>query len=765
MWRKGLSGLIATTTLLGSAGCGLLGNKNLPLPANPGGSGCLNNSKDLVTRYTRGQVDSPEWKAAFSCVNQSLDFFTTYVRGSTNGVYTPEDMYNLVKSFLITNHAVQPELLLGAFSLKSALFGGNDTAFTQDEINLLKSTLDRLQAITADLIPSLKVRQEANPTRAELLELVAAFKRAGDQLADLVNSLPTGMLSSEALGMLITQLTDSLDLPVIADLNTRVFLAKWILFNSRRDAIEPTDWPRIFKTTMTVGGIYLAAKTALGDDPDAIRQVGDRFMNDAEFRALAGALALELKALLSNTLALHNGVVPLPLLDHAVNAIPDAALQGLTRGTIKAALRPLVRKLLQSGSGLGIDSQAIDTAFTLLSETIADLGSLDAFYAKTGIDRESATPQQLSQALSTYAASLSDAAEKARFSVIRAKLLAYKPLFRKRSGSAGEVYAIRFAADTGYSRYQGVLELVIDRLGRHLLKTYAANPAYFVTDDLAAFFGDWAPILYGLKIVNATSPTFAGRRLQDLDLFTTASNGNLQGSIEEVVNYAMILISSGVMTGKMRTEITQACDAGLGEDVMGWTLVPANCFRSQFNQRLEYWIRDDFPRLHQYWSSLGPEERQKAMMWLEHGSRRNGYSDEALGSYDIGAMSVILYYTESLFNRFDVDRSEVLARNEVDSAYPVFKELIRKTAKAKGLDTSSDFLLQGIYTYIVHYQEMPLSPANLDNAKKLALWMAAYLLPSTDYHTDRYGVFNIVCQIANPENPNQAPPNATVCKP
>ncbi|NDG84487.1 MAG: hypothetical protein EBX52_05530 [Proteobacteria bacterium] len=757
--------MITATALLSSTGCGLLGNKNLPVPANPGATGCLNNSKDLVTRYTRGEVSSTEWKAAFSCVNQSLDFFTTYVRGSTNGIYTPDDMYNLVKSFLITNHSVQPELLLGAFSLKSALFGGDDTAFTQDEINLLKSTLDRLQAITADLIPALKVRQEANPTRAELMDMVAAFKRSGDQLADLVSGLPTGMLSSEALGMLITQLTDSLDLPVIADLNTKVFLAKWILFNSRRDAIETSDWPRIFKTTMTVGGIYLAAKTALGDDPDAVQHLGDRFMNDPEFRDLMWSLGLELKTLVNATLASHGGSVPLPLLDHAIDEIPDAALKGLTRSSVKAALRPFVRRLLQSETKTGVDQKVIDTVFNLLGETIADLRSLDAFYAKTGVDRESATPQQLSQALSSYAASLSDASEKARFAIIKTKLLAYRPLFRKRTESGAEVYAIRFAPDVGYSRFQNVLELVIDRIGRHLLTTYAANPAYFTADDLGAFFNDYSSILFGLKIVNTTTPNFAGKRLQDMDLFTNVSNGNLQGSIEEVVNYAMILISSGVMTKKMRAEITPACDSGLGEDVMGWTLLPANCFRTQYNQRLEYWIKDDFPRLYQYWSTLNADERQKAMTWLEHGARRNGYTDEALGSFDIGAMSVILYYTESLFNRFDVDRSEMLARNEVDSAYPVFRELLRKTAKAKGLDTSSDFLLQGIYTYIVHYQEMPLSPANLDNAKKLAIWMATYLLPSTDYHTDRYGVFNIVCQIANPENPNQAPPNATVCKP
>jgi hypothetical protein len=748
-----------------SSGCGLLGNKTLPTLPNSGATGCLNDSKNLVGRYVKGEVTETEWKSAFGCVNQSLNFFTDYVRGSSDGVYTREDMYNLVKGFLITNRAVQPELLMGAFSLKAALFGGDDQAFTKEEIDLLKSALDRLELITSDLIPYLKIRQETNPSNAELLNLVAAFNRAGDQMADFVNSLPTGSLSSEALESLISQLTESLDLPVITGLNDKVFLTKWLLFNTRRDAIEVKDWAHIFRSTLSLGGIFFAAKSALGDDPDALSHAGERFLNDPNFRELFWALTLELKTHAQAAIDSHQGMIPLPLFDHVVEAIPDASLKGLSRPSLKAALRPLLRKLLQSDTQQGLDSKAISTVYAILGEMVLDLKSLDAFYSKTGIDRDSVTPQQMNQALNSYLSSITDSSEKSRFSAIKTKILTYKPLFRKRTENGNEIYAIRFSPDTGYTRHQQVLVLAIDRIGRHLLKTYAANPNYFEATDLTAFFKDYADVLFGLKIVDATTPNFPTRRLQDMDLFTNESNGDLKGTLEELVNYAMILISSGVMTSKVRTEITQVCDAGLGQDSMGWTRIPANCFRTQFNQRLDYWVKEDFPRLYQYWSTLNSDERMKAMMWLEHGSRKNGYTDDSLGSYDLGAMSVILYYTESLFNRFDGDRSEILSKGEVDSAYPVFRELLRKTAKAKGLDTSSDFLLKGIYTYIIRYEEMPLTPANLDNAKKLALWMATYILPSTDYHTDRYGVFNIVCQIATPENPSQAPASSVVCKP
>jgi hypothetical protein len=753
-----------------NTGCGMLGNKNLPKPPSGGvgGTGCLNGSKDLVNRYVTGQVSADEWKSAFDCVNQSLDFFTSYVRGSTGAGYTPADMYNLVKGFLITNRSVSPDLLWGAFSLKSALFGGSDRELSKDEIELLKTSLDRLQKITADLIPHLAIRQKPNPTRGEILELVAAFNRAGEQMYDFVDTLPVGLLSDKALETIFDELTKSLELPIIENLNDKLFLTKWLMFNTRRDAIEVRDWARIFRFSIGIGGIVLGYKAAVGPapDPENPPSLSDRLMKDLNLRETLWALALEAKPHVDSMIAAHNGMAPLPLFDHVIEEVPEEMLKGIPRKTLKSTLRPLVRKLMASGSQGGVDQAAINTVYTLLGSWVQDLGYLDRFYEKTGISRESVTPAQMKQALDSYLANLPTARERTEFGEIRTKLLTYTPLFRKRLDPfKGEIYSIQYGPGVGYSHFQNFLVLSIDRVGRHLMKTYAANRGYLNEGDMISFFKDYNDLLAALKFIDPTTLNFAQKRLQDMDLFTEVSDGNQQGSIEELVHYAMLITSTYVIIEKMRTEITPVCDQGLGEDNMGWTWLPARCFRSQFNERLDYWIKDDFPRFHRYWLTLDSTQRQKAMTWLEHGSRRNGYTEADFGKYDINALGVILHYTESLFNRFDFNGNEALSRGEVDSAYPVFKGILKKTATEKGLNTSSDFLLKGIYTYIVRYQEMPLTPANAANIGKLAWWMASYMLPTTDYSSNRYGVFNIVCQIAKPENPSQAPANATVCAP
>jgi hypothetical protein len=760
---------ISAAALMMSTSCGMLGNKTLPKTGGSNGvgdSGCLNNSKNLVGRFLDGSISKSEWKGAFDCVNQSLGFFTDYVRGTSQDAYTPGDMYNLVKGFLITNRDVKPELLMGAFSLKSALFGGSSREFTKEEVELLKNSLERLQSITGELIPYLEIRQRANPTPAELLELVAAFKRAGDQLADFVNTLPVGALSSGALNALIRELTHSLDLPIINELGDKVFLAKWIMFNSRRDAIEDGDWPKIFRTSFGFGGIAIALKTALGTDPlSPSANVASRIMNESSFRDFLWELMVQARPFVDESLAAHNGMTPLPLFDHVIDALPDSFLNSLPKRSIKMALRPLLRKVLLSSTQGGVDQAVVDTVYNFVGDIVLDLRALDRFYEATGIDRESVNPQLMAQTLENYASSLSDPSEKARFRVIKSKLLTYRPQFRKRQGASGEVHTIQFGPGVGYSHYQNFMVLALERTARHILRAYAGNRNFLVDTEVTAFFKDFSDILFAMKIVDATVPNFGGKRLQDMDLFTDASDGNLQGSLVELVNYAMIIISSGDLTDRMRAEITPVCDQGLGTDIMGWTLVPAQCLRSQFHDRLEYWISADFPRLNAFWRTLNSDEKRKAMIWLEHGSRRNGYTEEEFGKFDIGALGVILYYTESLFNRFDFDTTETLSKAEVNSAYPVFKELLRKTASEKGLNTGNDFLLKGIYTYIVRYQEMPATPASVANIAKLAWWMATYSLPTTNYSADRYGVFNIVCQIAKPENPNQAPPNAEVCRP
>ena len=744
--------LVISTIAL--SGCGLLGEKNKPTEGSTvGGTGCLDNSKDLVGRYVSGEISQQEWKSAFDCINQSLGFFTDYVRGSNQDSYSQGDMHTLITRFLITNRPVQRELMLGAFNLKRALFGGNSNSFTKEQIELMKSSLSRLEGITSDLIPYLQTRTKSSSSYDDLLEMNAAFKRAGEQLGDFVKTLPVGDLSEEAVSILFEQLAQTLDLKLIDGLDRKLFLAKWMMFNTRKDAIERTDWPQFFRSALTLSGLVLSLKTSTTTKNFQNQSTMDRVLNDYQYREFVWKLVLETKPLIIESLTQHNGNTPFPIFDRLIDEIPDDILNGIPKREIKDMIRPLVRKLLMSKSQTGVDANVVNTIFTLLENIVQDLGMIDRFYESTGLDTLEVQDSVYKISLNQYENSL-NGPEKTRFTELKNTILTYKPMFFRDSNS------MMFQNGIGYSRIQSVIVVTLNRFLNHLHRTYGSGDGFFTEDDFRGILDEpaYKAILNSLTWVDATVPRFYAKRFQDIDIFTPISDGNSKATIPEIIHYAIMVMSAGNLTTKMRNEITPRCDQNLGQDLMGWTWIPVQCFRNEFYKNLSYWLTY-FPRVNAYWATLTPEQKAKAAIWLEHGSRRNGYgesdaSNDWVGKYDFGSTAAVLHYTESLFTRFDADSSEVLSKSELGKAYPVFKNLIYKKAKI----SNKDYVLKGIFTYIVKYRSMPALNSG-SGIGKLGWWLASYTMQN--YSADRLGVFNIVCQLATPENTRPNPNDPT----
>jgi len=748
--------LIGLTSTI--SGCGLLGSMNRPTAQSTvGATGCLDNSKDLLNRYSSGTMSTTEWKSAFDCIHQSLNFFTQYVHGSTPGSYSQNDMYSLISRFLITSHPVSPDLMRGAFNLKQSLFGGDAANFTTDQIALLETALNRLEGITSDLIPYLKVQQDPNVTYDELIEMITQFTVAGQQIGDYVATLPVNDMSSQALDVLITQLATTFGMNVMDGLNDKIFLAKWMMFNTRPDAIQTQDWPQFFRSGMTFAGIALAFKASENIQNPNGDPVMTRVMNDYHYREFIWNLVLQVKPSIEASLAAHGGNTPLPLFDHVIDQLPATVLNGLDPQIVKDALRPITRRLLMSQSQTGVDQRLVDTVFNLVGNIVQDLGSLDRLYEKADLNTLEVLPAQMQAAINQYASGLSGD-DLARFTAVKNIILTYKPLFYKDTNS------ILYEDGHGYTRFQNVLVVAFDRIFNHLLQTYGSGNGYFVESDFTGILEDvsYQKILDALHWVDATVPNFGAKRFSDVNLFTPVSQGNNQATVPQVIHYAMMVISAGTLTNKMHEEITPNCDIGLPVDHMGWKNIPVQCFRDQFYGRLPYWLTY-FPHVKAFWEA-NPDQQPAMARWLENGSNRNGYSipsDEEqykeVGKFDMGAAAAVLHYTEALFTRFDTDGNDILNKSEImNNVYPVFKLKLMTVAD----NINNDYILKGALSYLVKYREMPVTPLTVASAAKFAWWEAIYALPTTKYSADRSSVFNIVCLLAAPER--YKPADATV---
>jgi len=772
--------------ILNITSCGLLGTKNRPAAAGgPVGTGCLNNSGDLLTRFANGTISRDEWNTSFDCINASLKFFTEYVHGANQDSYSQADMYTLVSRFLITNHNVDQGLMAGAFSLKAALFGGNTSEFTLGEVELVKDALTHLRDITGDLIPYMQLQNSANPSYADLEGLVAAFQSAGEQLSDYINTLPVGSLSSDAFNNLLAQVSKTFAINLIDGLGDKIFLGKWILLNTRPDAFESADWGQIFKTALGVAGIYYAYKSAVGSDPLAAQhQVITRLHEDYRFREFLWQLALSAKPYLQNALNQHHGNIPFPLWDHVIDQLPDSFLNptipaatagnptptpdpffNTPKSVFKNVLRPLFRKFFASQSQMGVDQQLGSTVSDLIENWVETTGMLDRIYESTGLDPVNATQAQMIAALNQYQGMLSTPQDQATFLKVKNNILTtannktdwrYKPLFN----GTNRIY---FDGAVQYSKYQAFITMSVEPLIQHLNATYGSGNGYFIETDFESIYADYRDLLFGLQMVNQNSK-FPSARFQDIDIFTPASDGNQQDSIQEMTYWALMVIDSGALSTKMRAEITPLCDAGQGLDAMGWEWVNADCFRKQFGDRLEYWI-PNFPHLAKYWAThLTLAQQHQAMIWLEHGARRDGYDESPFGHDDFGSMATILYYTETLFTRYDTNADDIMEQSEVLQAYPIFKNLLAKKVPATVANIGGDFLLQGVFSYIINYQELPDTTTG-GGIQDFVYWLLIYWIPTTHYQTDRAGVFNIVCQLGVPDSAAQQAMSKTICTP
>jgi len=280
-----------------------------------------------------------------------------------------------------------------------------------------------------------------------------------------------------------------------------------------------------------------------------------------------------------------------------------------------------VRKLLQSKTKTGVDANVVETIFSLLGNFVEDMGQIDRFYEKTGLDIHDVQPSIMKIAVNQFESSL-NGADKTRFTAIKNIILNYKPLFFRDSLS------IMHQNGVGYTRNQAMMTTILTRIANHLHTTYGSGDQFFTEDDFRGILEEpaYKAVLNSLTWVDATVPRFYAKRFQDMDLFTPNGNGDGKVTIPELVNYAMMIVSAGNLTNKMREEITPRCDQNLGQDLMGWTWIPIQCFRNEFYKNFSYWLTY-FPRLKTYWETLTPEQKAKAAIWLEHGARRNGYGE------------------------------------------------------------------------------------------------------------------------------------------
>ena len=220
-------------------------------------------------------------------------------------------------------------------------------------------------------------------------------------------------------------------------------------------------------------------------------------------------------------------------------------------------------------------------------------------------------------------------------------------------------------------------------------KDRAVNLVGITEDELLHFVVDSMDLIRELKFGNPyqTPEALAAQRFFENNLFTSVGNGDKFFGLIEAVEYLSFLMSANTMSTKIYDELLAVCP-NLDLDYADRPMLPMTCFRAYFFEpaRFHAFFTRYVPWMAYYFTTLNETQRRKFTKDLEAAARPVGATDEVpVDSSQMQNFAILPFYVESMFKRFDDNRSGVLSVPEALEAYPLVCPLILKVSlKADG---------------------------------------------------------------------------------
>lgn len=721
---------------LAGAGCGVLGtsedeNKTIVVPAS--NLGCLNVLGEKIHQFVEGDVSPMQWNDTWNCLADSMTAFKNFIRPGTSEGYTREDIRLFVSNFLITNKKITPELIQSLFILKSVLIGGTSEVLKKVEIDKFIDLVRVFQEESVPLIPSLKKRFE-EPNLENTFSLIEAVQFRIKRL--LVGFQPDFYtpLTEASLATFLKELSALFNTDL--DLAPTILALKSFLVGGDTKSIMGEEWKRLFEEAP-----HLVLSVA------ALKLV--KAKNEAENYLLYERVLQAVYDILKIALFYNGGVIDLARIDALIDILPFN-FGRLTKSTLKATLRPVVNKLLKSGSPDKIDGYALETLFSYAFRTLRSLAWVEKFFdTPSSIENGWSHDDLVTKIETAKKEKNNDARDLEALENILADLDAY-PNLRVPGGKA-----LIFDGAKNFTRDFLITTIIFEQGSSMFLSAYGSDPTHseISVDNAGAAFSDFSPIAFEMKWLDKTSIGFHKKRFLEMDLFTTASNGDGWVNQYELVTYIHYIVSLKQIAADVRSRTETECDCqgkncpepylSQVEDPLSWKWEDYSCFQNIFfSQFGDFWSH--IPQLSKFYGSLDKDDHKSFKAAMETGGRRYGATNLPIGSYDVAQFSGLSHYVESIFYRFDKNKDQIIDTDETLAAFPVFKRTI---SNLSGIAMDEDSKLCGVFAYIIDHGKAPSK--SFWGSVAFLYWMARK--PFWNIKADRLSVYKVTSLFSVPE--------------
>lgn len=268
-------------------------------------------------------------------------------------------------------------------------------------------------------------------------------------------------------------------------------------------------------------------------------------------------------------------------------------------------------------------------------------------------------------------------------------------------------------------------------------------------DEMQKFYEHFRPLGIDLKLMDPRSYGSGRRSFMEANLFTyqaqgwSQPNGSTQNplmSFEQGMEYFSFIWSGGQLAGNLYREMLNVCRTG-PEDVLGQLMLDRPCVREQLLLQLQGQIAN-MPEMQGFLSQIPVEDRDEFIdVLIETVYHPQHSHPDWIEKGEIDSIAMILHYSEAIMTRYNVNHDNILDKDEVMAAFPVFEGLIRKLAEKTLCRPVSDWLVKAIFSYTVKYAEVP--SGSLEEMSRMT-WFSTV---GWSFELDRLGVTKVFSAI------------------
>lgn len=730
-------------------------------------NGCLSEAPLVLQKFFQGEASEKETAGLWDCLIRSFELFRENTRGSQGNDYLATELASFIEYYFLNkdpnniSRRISPSLLSELMLLKTVVLGGSTERVTAQELKATVEIFKILRTETVRLRPYMPLTYESLKTRSpeEFEQALGVFESATQSIARTFerNVRSYSLKNLEKTLEELDKLLGGEDIATTEWLRTakrymKLFrAAKSVLIAPPADEISVNDWKHVlyivprYYTTLLRGIRFFQQEKDFTQGP-GLDRLTDLFV-----------LAHQL---ITRTVSYHPGrLLTFDEIDLLLTEFENLEILPLPAGHIKDAFKAAFRKMLADppvGQGESPEQRGITLFHMRILEEQFFLWSEAQYYLQElyrtkaggftgpGLSADEITRVPLEEALSWTRFKSEVSAE--AITSLKELPATLRPLFPEESpvmlltGRASPTHSFHNISHMNWMR--AVTRLVIR--GYALDPQRSQNMTGINKDEITSFYRDLYPLAVELGLLaRSSSLNAAAQRFLEADLFSFSGNGDDLLSPYEGIELLSLAVSTVKKGKETHKQIIAVCGSA-GEDADGVATAPLACFRNEFLTNIGKYLshtrnfaafiaglpnrleaepserslpQEIMSLLANPADALAKEE-EKELASLSPRQRVVRYFEKIIRGYQpkdnrpvelthTQSYTLMSYYVEALFEKFDIDGSGTINPDEAARAYPTFQAFLTREALKQGVRNPND--VEVLFHFIMDFGKIPES--------------------------------------------------------